>query len=366
VWIWLVYSRGSQSAPVGAGACTIQLGRQQARTTLRVRRAYRPQDGFTLVELLVALVIVATLIALLLPAVQAAREAARQTSCGNNLRQIGVALLNYETVNRRFPVGSQSQTTPGSTVISYGVSWWVRILPELDQPTLAAQFDTRGWAAGMPFEHLANGALVDGVELSVMKCPSSPVPSLLLVGNFQVMMPSYVGVAGATGDSWFTEDRVATCCIPRHEGQISAGGMLVPNRSIAAAEAKDGLSNSMLVGEASDYAWSSLYSDHRIDGGFPYGWMLGTKSRGTPADYDITPRLPSWNITTIRYALNDRNFAQPGIAYSHGPNNPLASPHPGTVGLVYADGSVHFLQENADLLTIKSLGTRDDGEWRER
>jgi len=178
-------------------------------------------------------------------------------------------------------------------------------------------------------------------------------------------MPSYVGVAGATSDGGFAEDRVATCCIPRNEGEISAGGLLASNRSIAAKEALDGLSNTIIVGEASDHARSPLYSEHRIDGGFPYGWMLGTKSRGTPADHDTTPRLPSWNITTIRYGLNDREYEQPGITFGHGPNNPLASPHPRVVGLVYSDGAVHFLQEDVDLLVVKSLATRDDGDGSE-
>src|SRR5262245_12914257 len=96
-----------------------------------MRHLRLPADrrGFTLVELLVAMVIIVVLFALLIPAIQASRESARRASCGNNLRQVGLALLNFEMTEGKFPVGSQSQTTPGSSAISYGISFWVRILP---------------------------------------------------------------------------------------------------------------------------------------------------------------------------------------------------------------------------------------------
>lgn len=320
------------------------------------------RDAFTLVEFLVVCAVVSILAAIVIPALQAARETARSLSCQNNLRQVGLALCDFEATTRAYPVGAQCQVTPGSKTQSYGVSWWVRLLPQLEQNTLADQYDTRGWAPGMVLEHLANGELVDGVELSTMHCPSSPVPGLWSVGGFQVMMPSYVGVAGATSHEGFPERRTNICCVPRDDGEISAGGMLISNRAITRSEVGDGVGHTVVVGEASDFARSDAYNEHRIDGAFPYGWVLGTKSRGTPPYYGTNPSLPSWNITAIRYELNERDYDLPGIILNHGPNNPLISSHPRGVGLLFGDASVKFMHEDVDLTTIKRLATRDDSQ----
>ncbi len=92
------------------------------------------QRGFTLIELLVVIAIIAILIALLLPAVQQAREAARRTQCKNNLKQIGLSLHNYHDVYNSFPNGTVS-TSAGN----WGISWWARVLPYVDQAPLYNQ-----------------------------------------------------------------------------------------------------------------------------------------------------------------------------------------------------------------------------------
>src|SRR5690349_17127173 len=98
-------------------------------------RSHRPRrlaTAFTLVELLVVIAIIGVLVALLLPAVQAAREAARRTQCSNNLKQIGLALLNYEDVGKSLPVGATGPSPKGG----YGTAWGVAILPYLEQGSL--------------------------------------------------------------------------------------------------------------------------------------------------------------------------------------------------------------------------------------
>ena len=94
----------------------------------------RRRSGFTLIELLVVIAIISVLIALLLPAVQQAREAARRTQCLNHLKQIGLALHNYEDAHRLFPPGWVSSDTNG-------FSWMARILPQLDQGNLFQKID---------------------------------------------------------------------------------------------------------------------------------------------------------------------------------------------------------------------------------
>ncbi len=94
----------------------------------------RKSRGFTLIELLVVIAIIAILIALLLPAVQQAREAARRTQCKNNLKQIGLAFHNYHDVYNTFPVGSREWVGTGGT--SWGQSWWLSMLPYMEQSNI--------------------------------------------------------------------------------------------------------------------------------------------------------------------------------------------------------------------------------------
>ena len=98
---------------------------------------WRPAAGFTLVELLVVITIIGILIALLLPAVQAAREAARRMQCSNNLKQVGLAILNYESSYSVLPPGGLRL----SSRAAYGSSWWVRILPYIEAGNVLDRYD---------------------------------------------------------------------------------------------------------------------------------------------------------------------------------------------------------------------------------
>lgn len=315
------------------------------------------RTGFTLIELLVSVAIISVLIALLLPAVQMAREASRRTSCQSNLRQIGLALHNYESSNGRYPIGCRAQR-------GMGPSWWVGILPHIGQSSLYGRFDMLSNNNGFPSLCLANGKLADGVIVGTMLCPSSPLPDSLKTGNFMHTRPSYVGISGATSEGGFTEQRVNVCCTPQVTGQISAGGFLVPNSGLKHRDLADGLSYVIAVGEASDFAVDNNGTKRSIDGGFPVGWMTGTSATGTPPNYNASLSFSPacWNVTTIRYRPNDRRYMQPGVLENHGPNNPLLSAHRGGVNALVADGSVHYLSDSIDLRNLKRLATRDDGQ----
>jgi hypothetical protein len=208
--------------------------------------------------------------------------------------------------------------------------------------------------------HPQNGRIVDGLSIGTMICPSTPLATLYPVGNYRLMMPSYVGIAGAANDDTFHEARVSICCVPRNDGEIAAGGVLVPNRTIAIKEITDGTSKTIAVGEASDFVLNREGVAFRIDASFPSGWIMGTIVRGTPPDYSAP--YPAWNITTIRYPPNTRQYDLPGIEQNRAPNNPLVSPHPGGVNVLFAAGSIDFLSEELDVRILKMLSTRDDGE----
>ena len=311
--------------------------------------------GFTLVELLVVIAIIGVLVALLLPAIQAAREAARRTTCQNNLKQIGLALALHEDTQKKYPMGARAQRV-------IGISWWIEILPFVDEQALFSKYDRYGRHSGSSTFHRKNGALVDSLVIESMICPSSPLPRLNPNNGRMIMMPSYVGIAGASSHDGFPERRVNACCGSSRNGEISSGGMLVPNRQIRRKQIVDGASKTIIVGEASDYALEKSQYRRRIDGGIPAGWISGTAANGTPPNYAVSASNPQpcYNLTSIRYPPNTREYELPGIDGDHGANNPLLSAHLGGINVVLVDGSVQFVEDDIDLLVLKRMATRDN------
>ena len=116
---------------------------------------------FTLIELLVVVTIIGVLISLLLPAVQAAHKAARQTQCGNNLKQLALACHTYESLNRGLPLLYSSSSQLG---------WITQIMPYFEQGNLYSRYNLK-----LPWFDAGNAAVVNQ-RISVLECPSSPVP----------------------------------------------------------------------------------------------------------------------------------------------------------------------------------------------
>ena len=141
-------------------------------------RRMRGHQAFTLIELLVVIAIIAVLIALLLPAVQQARESARRTQCRNNMKQLGLALMNYESSNQQFPPSRINLKTGGSAPnlttppwpagSIFQQSWPVMCMPQLDQAPLYDGYNGKlNWYA-------ASNDAVTTTKLSFFMCPSAP------------------------------------------------------------------------------------------------------------------------------------------------------------------------------------------------
>ncbi|MGY8770496.1 MAG: DUF1559 domain-containing protein [Pirellulales bacterium] len=336
-------------------------------------RTQKKRLGFTLVELLVVIAIIGILIALLLPAVQQAREAARRMQCTNNMKQLGLGLHNYHDTFLNFPHGARGG---GANVGGWGPSFYVNLLPFVELGNIHDK-----WTWGGHSGYVAgNGNLRDTagtgsglnllkLEVPAYRCPSSPLPHFS-GGNNAVEMASYVGILGAvteaSGDLFQDPGKTSPCCQccgggMATTGLIAGNGMLLVNETINMAACTDGTSNTMILGETSDWAFQGDVKKH-IDPSWPHGWPMGTVGNVGAVTGNASNHRRPFNLTAIRYPIGTRTYPLPGIGDNHASNNPLLSAHPGGAMALFTDGSVSFLPETTDLLTLKLLAARDDGQ----
>ncbi len=364
---------------------------------MKIQGISSPRRGFTLIELLVVIAIIAVLIALLLPAVQAAREAARRTQCVNNMKQIGLALMNYESTNSIFPPGGISTKTGGYGSNANGMSWAALTLPFMEggNATNAVNFSlpvsnnayylaalaTSWYTSNKAFLCPSDGDNQNGFrpDVTVDKAngqyPDTQAPNNPSGGQAMDPITNYLGSFGdnycigaltGTGGPWETPTTVPLGTVvpggrigwPGFQGttaDINSNGNVLTGsgslrgmfdyqttQTVTIASVTDGTSNTLFVGES--------LPAQRADNNF---WQYNAATDGTtvPINYPCTLTTPVGAFGTSIW--NSR------FSYA---NTGFKSKHPGGANFTFVDGSVHFIKATINMNTYCALGSRAGGE----
>jgi prepilin-type N-terminal cleavage/methylation domain-containing protein len=285
--------------------------------------------AFTLIELLVVIAIIAILIALLLPAVQKVREAASRAQCGNNLKQMGLACMNYADTYGKLPYARSGGGENRST--------WARlILPYLEQTAIYNTFKQTlpGVNQTDGFNNLTSTdpqvQAATQAQVTVFICPSRRGPPVIVPIDAVPLAKGLGGdYAGCNGDGTIN-GTVYTGMI----GFLSSGTHT--NAGVRFAQVTDGLSNTILIGEK-HIALKNLGTDYITDG-IIYG-----------AGEDQTYVRRGGPSNPLAFTITDV------------PNRQFGSYHPGVVQFVFGDGSVHTIATSIDATTLGYLANKEDG-----
>lgn len=354
----------------------------------RQQNAFQPR-GFTLVELLVVIAIIGILVALLLPAVQSAREAARRSQCLNNVKQLGLACLNFESSNTFLPSsGGRYADMWWATDIRRGVygdnqnakmeretaGWCLQMLPYMEEGSLASLRD-------QPNGLFDGAAPLSEVPIPMMTCPSrgprewtestnlttwycgdyanfagrirlvdpndpnsQEEPLVFQSGMYDQwdsMMKGFSGFIARSG--WFAD---------RRSNSRQSNNPLVKGPRVGLKNCTDGTSNTIMFAEASQFegAYSGIVTQHwravgNVGGVFAPGiWTNGRVN------------LPGGWTTSIKSDYEERDLGEWG-SFEQG----FGSAHPGVISAVFGDGSVHSISQDIDNHVFRNLCERADG-----
>jgi prepilin-type N-terminal cleavage/methylation domain-containing protein/prepilin-type processing-associated H-X9-DG protein len=336
------------------------------------------RSGFTLIELLVVIAIIAVLIALLLPAVQAAREAARRSQCINNLKQIGLAIANYESAFRTYPFGkglNYVSSVPGAA----GYARWSahsQLLMFIEQGNLFNSInfnlppETPGMAGAVPFmpayqDPNRENMTASSTQVNVFLCPSDN--------------PTIDGWPG--GNNYMSNQQTWACDLSENFPSTDAPteiprGMFYYISSVKVAGVTDGLSNTAAFSEkirgtgVANPQTDILVFTNQTSMAATFAACQGLSTMTAPP---LTSRMGmSWVMgemccTLYNHVAPPNSFSCaapnfPGNMANMAMQVPPSSRHPGGVNMMMGDGSCRFARNSINVQIWQGLGTRNGGE----
>lgn len=330
-------------------------------------RSHSTNAAFTLVELLVVIAIIGVLVALLLPAVQAAREAARRNTCKNNLKQLGLAALNYESARKRLPPSANVDLKVTST--GNNGSWGVhgRLMPYMEQQSLRNLVNIEvAWDMQMA---------ISGIKIDGFQCPSDVRSQELRdPGGGKALL--YATNYGFNMGTWFVFDPATNS---------GGDGVFYPNSNLPLSRVSDGTSNTLLSGEVK--AWTGYTRNGGLsstdipstleaataqvaagpdkketghtewpDGRVHHTGFTATMPPNSYTPFDFNGQLMDGDYNSWQEGLNG-SAGQPTYAIIT-----LRSYHAGQAQVGMVDGSVQSVNDGVDLVVWRSMATRDGGE----
>jgi len=307
----------------------------------------------------------------LLPAVQAARDAARRAQCSNNLKQIGLAVANYESAVGCIVSGYLSTSGPHAWpgVPGYdpdpatgdngpGWGWLALLLPYAEQGPLSNAINVN-----LPTWVVQNSTAVT-VQINIYNCPSAnnPTPTCRMVdasgSPLPVASPAFARANYQYSQGW--NDSGIPADVSQDDPVRGCNGPIYRNSRVSYAAVTDGLSNTVVAGEKTpflaDASWVGVIPGYRH---FAYNAFASAGTGGLGVNYDYASALLATHSGPSLYE-------SPVVI--HPPNSPLGhtdemfSLHPGGANVLTGDGSVRFVKQSINLLTWQALSSRGNGE----
>ena len=358
------------------------------KTGYEMSTTKRNRVGFTLVELLVVIAIIGILIGMLLPAVQAVRSTARRISCANKVRQLALAVHNFESAQMTFPV---NQIGPGASDGQGGFqaghySWLVPLLPYMEQENLHNQFDlniNNGDGSSFKISAAHPNAVAASTTLDALLCPSDEASDdNTVMGDCNPGSSNYAGNIGWPSRTTGFNGEISTI---RYVGVIpldSPGNPVAWHQTkLGFSDISDGTSNTSFISERLIQTGTSVIEIRNSDP------RLGSRHIVPPGSVSLANLASRIEASTDQHIIESlytgRSWssgyplAAPTFVHILGPNSILghfsssaaegdflmspSSRHTGGVNLARVDASVSFVSDNIEQEVWWALGARDDG-----